>query len=51
MYNLSDIKTLHIELTNKCQASCPMCARNLQGGVVNPFIHETEITYDFFIKL
>lgn len=50
MYNLSDIKTLHIELTNKCQASCPMCARNLQGGVVNPFIHETEITYDFFIK-
>lgn len=50
MYSISDIRTLHLELTNKCQASCPMCARNLQGGITNPFITETEITYDVFVK-
>jgi MoaA/NifB/PqqE/SkfB family radical SAM enzyme len=48
MYPLEEIKTLHLELTNKCQASCPMCARNMQGGVTNPFIDETEITYELF---
>lgn len=50
MYNYPEIKTIHLEVTSKCQASCPMCARNLQGGPVNPFITETEITYEQFIK-
>lgn len=44
MYNLNDIRVLHLEVTNKCQASCPMCARNLQGGVDNPFMNLCEIT-------
>lgn len=39
---------MHLEVTNRCQASCPMCARNLQGGVDNPFMKETEITLDQF---
>lgn len=50
MYNLADIKTIHLEITNKCQASCPMCARNLQGGADNPFMHLNEITLDLFQK-
>lgn len=48
MYNLKDIKTLHLEVTSKCQASCPMCARNIQGGIENPFITVTEISLDQF---
>lgn len=44
MYTLSEIRTIHLEVTSKCQASCPMCARNLQGGMDNPFITLTEIT-------
>lgn len=48
MYTLADVKTLHLEITNKCQASCPMCARNLQGGVTSPFLNESEITIDQF---
>jgi MoaA/NifB/PqqE/SkfB family radical SAM enzyme len=28
MYNFSDIKMVHLEITQKCQAACPMCDRN-----------------------
>ena len=48
MYNIEDIRTIHLEPTTKCQASCPMCARNIQGGVDNPFMTESEITLDEF---
>jgi MoaA/NifB/PqqE/SkfB family radical SAM enzyme len=48
MYQLCDIKTIHLEITNKCQASCPMCARNLQGGIDNPFMNLSEITIKQF---
>ena len=30
-----EIKTVHIELTNRCQASCPMCDRNFHGLQTN----------------
>lgn len=50
MYNISDINTIHLEITNKCQASCPMCARNLQGGVDNPFMNLNEINIEQFRK-
>ena len=39
---------LHIELTDKCQASCPMCARNYKGGAERPFVGKNEITLDKF---
>lgn len=48
MYNITDIRTIHLEITNKCQASCPMCGRNLQGGIDNPFMTLDEITLDKF---
>ena len=48
MYNIEDIKTLHLEITSRCQASCPMCARNIQGGVENPFMTVTEISLEQF---
>ena len=48
MYNINDIRTIHLEPTSKCQASCPMCARNMQGGVDNPFMELAEITIDDF---
>lgn len=48
MYNIGDIKTLHLEITSRCQASCPMCARNIQGGVDNPFMTVTEISLEQF---
>lgn len=48
MYNLKDIRVVHLEVTSKCQASCPMCARNIQGGMDNPFMTLAEITLEKF---
>lgn len=50
MYNYTDINSVHLEVTSKCQAKCPMCARRLQGGIISPFIKLEEITLDQFIK-
>jgi len=50
MYNLEYIKTVHLEVTSRCQASCPMCSRNIQGGVDNPWIVLDEITLEKFKK-
>jgi MoaA/NifB/PqqE/SkfB family radical SAM enzyme len=40
--------SIHIELTDKCQASCPMCARNYNGGAERPFVGQSEITLEDF---
>lgn len=48
MYKLEDIREIHLELTSKCQASCPMCPRRISGGVLNPFITLEEITLETF---
>jgi len=29
---LDEITSLHVEITNKCNAACPMCGRNIFGG-------------------
>lgn len=43
-----EIDNLHIELTDKCQASCPMCARNYRGGAERSFVGQHEITLENF---
>lgn len=44
----NNIESVHIELTNKCQASCPMCARNYSGGADREYLQLNEITLDKF---
>jgi len=44
MYNYSDIRTVHLELTSKCNVSCPMCGRNKFGGPDNEFLPQTELS-------
>ena len=39
-----NIKSLHLEFTDKCQASCPMCARNQFGGPESPHIKNVELS-------
>lgn len=46
MYKLEDIKTVHLEVTQNCQASCPMCDRNQNGGAINPHINLDELTLE-----
>lgn len=42
------ITDLHIELTDKCQASCPMCARNINGGREREFVGNYDIKLEQF---
>lgn len=58
MYKFNEIKTVHLEMTDSCNASCPMCARNINGGEDNPqlpnkelFINDIKQIFDLsFIK-
>lgn len=46
MYRYQDIKTIHLEVTQNCQASCPMCDRNMDGKGINPHINLDELTLE-----
>tara|TARA_B100000212_G_scaffold277001_1_gene216543 strand:+ start:11715 stop:12782 length:1068 start_codon:yes stop_codon:yes gene_type:complete len=46
MYNYNDIKTIHLEVTQNCQAACPMCDRNMNGEGINPHINLDELSYE-----
>jgi MoaA/NifB/PqqE/SkfB family radical SAM enzyme len=50
MYNLTDIRAIHLEVTSRCQAKCPMCARRMNGGPLNPFMGLDEIGIDKFME-
>ena len=36
MYNYKTITTVELELTSRCNAACPQCARNINGGAKVP---------------
>lgn len=46
MYKYHDIRTIHLENTQNCQANCPMCDRSKNGGEINPHINLDELTID-----
>ena len=46
MYKADTITTVHLEVTERCNASCPQCARNINGGEVNPQLHDAELSLD-----
>jgi MoaA/NifB/PqqE/SkfB family radical SAM enzyme len=51
MYKLEDIRQVHLEVTQKCQAACPMCDRNQNGGDLNPHIDLSELTLEDCVKI
>lgn len=48
MFNFNELAAIHLEITNNCQASCPMCVRNRNGGLENPLINLTDWTLNDF---
>jgi MoaA/NifB/PqqE/SkfB family radical SAM enzyme len=44
MLRLQDIHRVHLELTTKCNASCPMCPRNYRGYEFNSGYPVTELS-------
>ena len=51
MIKYEDIKKIHVELSSKCNASCPGCPRNVQGGYELPSLKKAELSIDDFKKL
>lgn len=48
MLKLADIRRLHIELTTRCNARCPMCMRNYRGSDYNSGYPLCELTLQNF---
>ena len=46
MYKYKDIRKVHLEITQKCQAACPMCDRNENGGAENKHMTNAELSLD-----
>lgn len=44
MYRYENIKGVHLEITQRCQAACPMCDRNENGGRDNQHITNAELS-------
>jgi MoaA/NifB/PqqE/SkfB family radical SAM enzyme len=51
MFKFQEIESVHVEITSNCQASCPMCMRNRRGGLPNPNLRVTDISYEQFKKI
>lgn len=51
LYRFDEIEAMHLELTDKCNASCPMCPRYIDGGgKLNPYLQLTEMSLQQFKK-
>jgi MoaA/NifB/PqqE/SkfB family radical SAM enzyme len=48
VFKFNELKQIHLEITNNCQASCPMCNRNINGGQDNPLIKIRNWSIDEF---
>jgi MoaA/NifB/PqqE/SkfB family radical SAM enzyme len=44
IYHYADIRSVHLELTHRCNAACPMCSRNFSGGATNPDLPLVELS-------
>lgn len=51
MFKYEDLISIHVEITNRCQASCPMCSRNYRGGVDNPLLQIADWTVEDFKEI
>lgn len=44
MYRYDELRVVHLELTSRCNAACPLCPRNVAGGEVNPRLPLAELS-------
>lgn len=51
MYNFNELQQVNLEITSRCQASCPMCARNIHGGIDNPSLKINDWTLADFVSI
>ena len=51
MLKLNDIRKVHVELTTRCNARCPMCMRNYRGYDYNSGYPLCELSVGDFKKI
>lgn len=51
MIRLDDVRRVHVELTTRCNARCPMCMRNYRGSDYNSGYPVTELSRDEFERI
>ena len=44
MYQFKDIRTVHLEVTTRCNAACPQCPRNYESAALNEQLRESELS-------
>ena len=44
LYHYNEVRIVHLELTHRCNAACPMCSRNIHGGALNPDMPLSELS-------
>ena len=50
MYSIDNIRSIHLEVTSKCQARCPMCPRRVHGGPLLEGLYLEEIDIGTFVN-
>jgi MoaA/NifB/PqqE/SkfB family radical SAM enzyme len=48
MFKFNELKQIHLEISSNCQASCPMCTRNIHGGLENELLSVSDWTANRF---
>ena len=51
MFTYDNLLRAELEITNRCQASCPMCPRNINGGIENPSLKLGDWTLEDFTTI
>lgn len=51
MFKFNQLRSIQIEITSRCQVSCPMCGRNVHGGLKNPNLKLRDWTLDDFKQI
>ena len=51
MFSFNNLEQVQVEITNRCQASCPMCLRNIHGGIDNPSLRLADWTINQFKQI
>ena len=51
MINFHDLRGIQMEISSKCNASCPKCNRNIDGGYTLPWLNEVEMSLSQFKKI
>jgi MoaA/NifB/PqqE/SkfB family radical SAM enzyme len=51
MFKFNELQSIHLEISTRCQASCPMCPRKYHGGVENKNLKIADWTYEEFVTV